>query len=147
MSDQAKRQKIEAIYQKASGSFPGIEAITADKLQELLREGSVVLVDVREPAEQQVSMIPGAITVEQFEQQCDRHKDATVVSYCTIGGRSGHYTRMLADRGFKAVNFKGAILAWTHIGGPLQNAEGPTRNVHVHSRKFNFIADGYEPVW
>ena len=83
MSDQAKREKIEAIYQKISGSFPGIEAITADKLQELLREGNIVLVDVRPPAEQQVSMIPGA----QMAKFCKDGSSATNAAGLTVGCR------------------------------------------------------------
>lgn len=43
---------------------------------------------------------------------------------------------------------KGAILAWTHSGGELVDSAGnPTRRVHVHSKKSDLVADGYEGVW
>ncbi len=147
MSDQAKREKIESMYEKARRAFPDIQEVTAEELQNLLREGDIVLVDVRTPEEQAVSMIPGAITARQFEDNIEDHEGATVVSYCTIGGRSGRYTQELAARGVKALNFKGAILAWTLAGGARECAAGPTRKVHVHGRKFDLTAEGYEPVW
>jgi rhodanese-related sulfurtransferase len=45
----------------------------------------VVLVDVRTPAEQNVSMIPTAIRKETFERTRDAYTDHTIVAYCTIG--------------------------------------------------------------
>jgi sodium/bile acid cotransporter 7 len=146
-SDEAKRQKIEAMYQKARRSFPGVAEITFEELRQLLAEESIVLVDVRTPAERAVSMIPSAVTSQHFEENEHDYKGATVVTYCTIGGRSGQYAKALAERGWKVFNFKGAILAWTHGGGDLESADGPTRKVHVHGRKFDLVADDYEGVW
>ena len=147
MSDETKRNKIESMYQKVRRAFSEIEELTAEELLGLLREGKIVLVDVRTPEEQAVSMIPGAITVRQFEDNIQEYEGATVVSYCTIGGRSGRYTEELMARGWRAFNLMGAVLAWTHVGGALECADGPTRKVHIHGRKFNLVADGYEPVW
>jgi hypothetical protein len=44
-------------------------------------------------------------------------------------------------------NLKGAILSWTHVGGRVVDASGPTTRVHVWSPKANLVAEGYEGVW
>ena len=82
------------------------------------REGDVVLVDVRESAEQAVSMIPGAIPVGQFEAERNRHDTKQIVVYCTIGYRSGLYAGKLKELGQRVVNLKGGILAWRMRGRP-----------------------------
>lgn len=147
MTEQEKRAQIDQIYQKASASFPGVAEIEAGELKRRMEAGeSFVLVDVREPTEQAVSMIPGALTVAQFEVQADQHKDATIVCYCTIGGRSGRMTQDLCARGFDAYNMPGAVLSWSHEGGQFADAEGATRRIHTYSAKFALVAEGYEAV-
>jgi rhodanese-related sulfurtransferase len=147
MSDKAKRKRIEAIYRKSKRSFPRIADLTAEELQGRLAEGNIVLVDVRSPEEQAVSMIDGAITSAEFEADPDAYEGATVVAYCTIGHRSGLYVQELQGRGWSALNLIGAILAWTHVGGPLVDGDGPTCAVHVWGRRYNLAAEGYEAVW
>ncbi len=147
LSDQDKLVKIEALYDRARASFAGIPELTVDELRALQAQEKVQLVDVRTPDEQVVSMIPGAITAREFEDNRTSYEGATVVTYCTIGGRSGRYAGQLVAQGVKVFNLKGAILAWTHGGGELVDTEGPTTRVHVHDSKFALTADGYEPVW
>ena len=144
-TDEQKLREIEKMCGKVS--LPGVPELTADELRELRSQEEIVLVDVRTPEEQVVSMIPGAITASEFEGNRQSYQGATVVAYCTIGGRSGRFAKGLVDAGVKAFNLRGAILAWTHAGGELVDTEGPTRRVHVHDRKFDLTADGYESVW
>ena len=92
-------------------------------------------------------MIAGAITASDFEDNKQAYDGTTIVTYCTIGGRSGRYAQRLHEAGVKAYNLMGAILAWTHAGGELVDTEGPTKRVHTHGRKYALVADGYEPVW
>jgi hypothetical protein len=85
MSDEAKRERIEAIYRKSRRSFPRIADLTAEELQGKPAEEQVVVVDVRSPEEQAVSMIDGAITSGEFEARLGAYEGATVVAYCTMG--------------------------------------------------------------
>ena len=144
-TDEQKFREIEKMSDKVS--LPGVPELTVDELRQLQSQEEIVLVDVRTPDEQMVSMIPGAITASDFEGNRKSYQSATVVTYCTIGGRSGKYAKGLVDAGMKAFNLRGAILAWTHAGGDLVDTEGSTRRVHVHGRKFDLTADGYESVW
>ncbi len=148
MSDEAKKQQMEDTYAGARRRFPEVNEISAAELMAKLQAGEdLVLVDVREEAEQAVSMIPGAITRQQFEADLATHAGKTIVPYCTIGGRSGMYTQQLQSQGITALNFKGSILAWTHAGGELESTDGPTTKVHTYSKKFDLAAEGYETVW
>lgn len=145
--DAKKRQEIEQKYQKSRKLFSEVPEITAEELLHRVEEEDLVIVDARSPQEQAVSMLPGAITAEQFEADRQKFQGRAVVTYCTIGHRSGLFAQQLHAQGCRVSNLKGAILSWTHAGGELVDATGPTKRVHVHSRKMDLIAEGYEPVW
>lgn len=135
------------MYEGYRKDFPNVPGITAEDLMQVEQEGDVVLVDVREPEEQRVSMIPGAITATQFEAERDRYRGSEIVVYCTIGARSGRYANELIGEGFDARNLEGSILSWTHAGGSLVGPNGPTKDVHVYGPTWNLAADGYHAVW
>ncbi|MCK5551872.1 MAG: rhodanese-like domain-containing protein, partial [Deltaproteobacteria bacterium] len=97
--------------------------------------------------EQEVSMLPGAITSEEFEGNMEKYQDKTIVVYCTIGNRSGHYTKHLIEKGIRAYNLRGSILAWIHAGQRLVSDGEETRRVHVYGRKWNLAPKEYEAVW
>lgn len=106
-----------------------------------------ILVDVRSPEEYAVSMIPGAITRQQFERNQEAYKGRIVIPYCTIGGRSGNYASTLAARGVKVLNFKGSILKWCEHQYPLVTPKGESTNrVHVYSSRYR-VPGIYRPVW
>lgn len=101
-------------------------------------EPDFVLVDVRSPAEVNVSVIPGAITKEQFEKNRDDYEDRTVIAYCTVGGRSQRYAEKLSEQGVKVKNFKPSILGWVQAELPLVTLEGePTNKVHIYSDRYS----------
>ena len=146
-SDESKRAKIEKIYQAQRNSFPRIQEITPEKLKEIGSTENVTIVDTRTPEEQEVSMLPKAITVEQFQTHPEQFRGTKVVAYCTIGVRSGMFVKSLEQGEWDAYNLIGAILGWTHVDGELTSSEGPTMNVHIHGPGMNLVADGYKPVW
>lgn len=146
LTDEAKKERIDSLYAGYKKSFPEIVDITAEELRERRETGDLVLVDVRTPAERAVSVIPGAITTGDLDSALESHPDATFVTYCTMGYRSGLFARQLRERGCDVLNLAGSILAWTHAGGDLICDEGPTRRVHVFGMKWNLAASDYEPV-
>jgi len=148
LSDEAKRAAIETMYADYKRSFPEVPDITPDRLAAMQAEGDVVIVDVREPEERSVSMIPGAISKEAFEQAIERYKDSTIVAHCTVGYRSGKYAGKLRKKGLEVFNLKGTILAWVHAGKDVVDADGrKTRKVHVYDEEWNLLPEGYEALW
>ena len=146
-SDAEEVVRIREMYDGYRQEFPSVPGMTAAELMSVPPDGNIVLVDVREPEEQQVSMIPGAISAKEFEAARESYRDSQIVVYCTIGARSGHYAAALIADGFAARNLEGSILSWTHAGGSLRGPAGPTKDVHVYGRTWNLAADGYHAVW
>ncbi len=117
---------------------------------------SLILLDIRSPAEQAVSMIPGAMTPEAFALRfrTGLPDSLQVVAYCTIGYRSGLFTRQLLEKGVRARNLDGGLVLWTHAGGPLETPPAtpggpgtPTRKLHVYDAEWNLVHPDYEAVW
>ncbi len=148
LGEAERRQRMDELYRGDRKAFPGVPEVSAEELAELLRTGDVVLVDVREDDERRVSTIPGALSKAELERDAESYRGRRVVTYCTIGYRSGLYAAELRRRGFDAWNLSGSVLAWTHAGGPLVDEDGrETRRVHVYGAKWNLAADGYETLW
>lgn len=82
----------------------------------LQRLDPVILVDVRDPIEQQVSSIPGALSIplEELPRQItglDRHQE--IVVFCRNGKRSTWAVKILKENGFDSVrDLTGGINAW-----------------------------------
>lgn len=152
-SDSARLQQIEAEYEEyRAKEFPDVSEVSADQLQKWLprlRAGELLLVDQRTAAEQAVSRIPHALTVAEYERLgAEERKKKPVITYCTIGLRSGKYARQLKAKGIHVMNLRGSILSWTHVGGELVDSQQrPTRRVHVYGKRWNWVASGYEAVW
>eukprot|EP00899_Mesostigma_viride_P009811 jgi/Mesvir1/18831/Mv11432-RA.1 len=141
--------KIHADYAKYKREFPDVPDIEPRELKALLdSKAAVVIVDVRQTAEQRVSMLPGAITKAQFERDFDAYKEHIIVTYCTIGARSGWYASELKKEHPQADvrNLRGSVLAWSHAGflfvDPSSGHE--THCVHVFGPAWRLAAPGYQ---
>ncbi len=147
LSDDEKRLKVEAMYRDYKRNFAGVTDITPAEAMELLRAGRAVFVDVREEKEQKVSMLPGAVTEQEFLQHPERYRDKVVIGYCTISYRSGVLAEKLKARGMTMLNLEGGMLAWLHAGGKIYDRAGETRRMHVYGRKWNLAPRDVEAIW
>lgn len=128
---------------------PDVRALTAEQFEARLRQGEqVVVFDVRERKEFEVSRLPGAILVDPDITADDfirRHGTSlagkTVLLYCSVGMRSS----TLASRIDSAVrtagadgayNLRGGVFSWHNTGRRLVDAKGETEKV-----------DGYNRTW
>jgi len=90
--------------------------ITAKDLSTRLKQNHLVLLDVREPHELEISALPGAVniplgTLAARLSEIDSAQDLVV--FCKTGGRSTRALELLVSAGFKKVkNLKGGINAW-----------------------------------
>lgn len=143
--DQEKLTKVYAMYDEFKDEFKSVTAITPKELKQL--KAKYTIVDVRDKEEQDISMIPAAITKEEFEKNKDKYKDTIVITYCTIGYRSGYYAEKLSKEGFKAQNLKGSILAWVLSGESVQKDGKDVFEVHVYGKKWNILPSKYKSIW
>lgn len=97
--------------------------ITVSDLQTLLAKGNVRLLDVRTEAETARGMIPKGEKLPLHLlpiQMSGMSKNAAIVFYCQVGGRSAQAAAFAASNGFTDVyNLQGGILAWAQAGLPL----------------------------
>lgn len=146
-TDADKRRQIDERYASFKQAFPDVHDISIEECTELAESQPLVIVDVRPERERDVSMIPGAISQNWFEEHRCEYRDRLVVTYCTIGARSGKYAVTLQQQGFEVANLRGSILAWAHAGRPLIDKDGPTKRVHIYSAEWNLLPGDYQAVW
>ncbi|MBF0433142.1 MAG: rhodanese-like domain-containing protein [Fibrobacteria bacterium] len=153
-SPEALQQKIRIEFQKLTKD----QVAPTLKAWELLRDfddTNMVLIDVRQPEEQVISMIPGALTPGQFAANYNRPhllKNKRIITYCTIGYRSGIFAEQLLIKGLDVKNLEGGLLSWSHLGGRLicpndSSGEIETKKIHVYSEEWNFLHPDYQGVW
>ena len=147
LTDSEKRSAIESMYSEYKPSFPDITDFSVDALLAMDRE-DLVIVDVRESNELEVSMIPGALSRSDFEARLEEFGGMTIVVHCTIGYRSGLYVAELNEKGIDALNLKGSVLSWAHAGQSFVTPKGETtKRVHVYGPDWDLLPAGYEAVW
>lgn len=110
----------------AQGTNPFADA-TLDRapaeIAQLLAEGAVTLVDIREPHERALSAIPGSVhlpidRVASGAASLDWSRP--VVFHCRLGWRAGMVATAFRAIGCDAVNLDGGIVAWAAAGLPVE---------------------------
>ncbi|GAB3586509.1 molybdopterin-synthase adenylyltransferase MoeB [Calidifontibacter terrae] len=79
-----------------------------------LREGSILLIDVRTQQEREIARIEGAewVPLDDLRAGATVATDRPVVVMCRSGMRSAAAVNLLAERGIAARSMRGGILAW-----------------------------------
>ena len=103
------------------------EDIPPKRAAELVHEGAVQLVDVRETYEHEAGRIAGARHVELTrltDEAGSIDRDRPVLFYCRVGSRSAMATQAFRAAGFDAYNLEGGLAAWARAGLPLEPRGG-----------------------
>ncbi len=101
------------------------------------------ILDARELDEYEVSHLPGAkwIGFSDFHPSRieDIPKDATIITYCSVGFRSEQIAEKLLKSGYKnTYNLKGSIFQWSNEKLPLVDSDGiATDSIHGFNRKWS----------
>jgi rhodanese-related sulfurtransferase len=147
LTDAEKKEIVYAMYAGYKSDFPAVGDVSPQQAMALLKKDEVVFVDTRKPAEMKVSMLPHAVTQDDFLSDLEKHAGKTVVAYCTISYRSGLFAREMDAKGIAVRNLEGGILAWTLEGGRVYAENGAeTNRVHVYGKKWDYASSGYEAV-
>lgn len=105
--------------------MPIVENVTIDELKQGLADGSILLVDVREPNEWDAGHIPGATLnpLSVFDPAALPNDDGKrVVLQCRSGKRSVTALGLAQEAGRSDVraHFGGGMLEWLAAGEPVQ---------------------------
>jgi rhodanese-related sulfurtransferase len=104
-----------------------MEDYTPQQVADLMAEGEIQLIDVRQPEEHDAGRIAGDRLVVLSDLAgavgtIDRERP--VVFYCRSGSRSAMATEAFRGAGFNAHNMLGGLLDWNAAGLPLEPADG-----------------------
>jgi rhodanese-related sulfurtransferase len=147
ISDAQRRQKIEGMYTEYKKKFPAVEDIDPKEAMRLQKNKKIIFIDVREPEEQQISMLPDAITDRAYLENPQKYNDYLKIGYCTISYRSGKLAQKLEKKGITLLNLRGGLLAWVHDGGKVYHQAKETHRIHVYGPEWNLGPDNYEAIW
>mmetsp|Transcript_19571 Transcript_19571/g.28152 ORF Transcript_19571/g.28152 Transcript_19571/m.28152 type:complete len:172 (-) Transcript_19571:160-675(-) len=151
----SRKIKAEEMMRQYTSEFSEVQVAKSEDILELKRKGDcpVVLIDVREREEYEVSMIPGAITSTEFNtlrNESEIDENTILIPYCTIGYRSGLYSRKLIADGYKNVRNGEGIVLWTYSGGRLVRRDGKnevnTDRVHTYGSKWDVASEEFKSV-
>ena len=92
--------------------------------------GTVVVLDVRTPAEFAAGHVPGAVNIP-YDQVASRlgeiPKGDEIVLYCHSGRRAGLAAEVLTANGYqKLAHLEGDMPGWQQAGRPVETATAPT---------------------
>lgn len=102
-----------------------VEVVTREELKQGLADGSITLIDVREPNEYAAGHIPGAVLLplSRFDTaQLPSQAGKRIVFSCRSGKRTLQAIEMarLGGRRDASAHYAGSILDWVGAGEPLE---------------------------
>ncbi len=130
---------------KIRSEFPDVPRITTDELAAWLNDRSrpaPMLLDVRTRAEFEVSHLAGAKHVEPgaAASVVRESKDRAIVTYCSVGYRSGAFAKKLRAAGFtNVVNLEGSIFRWANEGRQVVRDGGSVDKVHPYNGTWGLL--------
>lgn len=114
----------------------GSPRITPTNAASRVKDGSAVLIDVREPTEWEAGVAAPAYLLPLSDLRGERTKwhhvladakDKTLIVYCRSGNRSGQAAAILAKEGFTVVN-AGGFRDWQTAKLPIRQPDEPAGN-------------------
>jgi rhodanese-related sulfurtransferase len=112
------------------GLFTRTAHVAAATVAERLADRSVIVIDVRQPAEWRRGHIRASLNLPLTQLGSRLHRlpnDKTIVAVCASGHRSAVAARTLQRAGYQAENLKGGMRAWSRAGLPVHSAHGARR--------------------
>ncbi len=130
---------------KIRHDFPQVRRISTAELAGWLkdeRRPPPLLLDVRTRAEYEVSHLQNARQIEPDAPAAvlNTVKDQPIVTYCSVGYRSGAYADRLRAAGFvNVVNLEGSIFRWANEGRPMVRDGRMVTEVHPYNGTWGLL--------
>ena len=127
---------------KVRHDFPNVKRITPKGVADWRNDPKrtqPMLLDVRTKAEFDVSHIPGSQRVDPTADATviSLPRDQPVVTYCSVGYRSGAFAQKLQKAGYKNVqNMSGSIFQWANEGRPMESNGKRAATVHPYNARW-----------
>ena len=130
---------------KIRSDFPEVRRISTAELAAWLNDSgrpAPLLLDVRTRAEYEVSHLAGAkhVDPDAAASAVRAAKHRPIVTYCSVGYRSGAFAKKLGEAGFtNVVNLEGSIFRWANEGRPVFRGSRKTGEVHPYNRTWGML--------
>jgi rhodanese-related sulfurtransferase len=101
--------------------------LSPQQVAQMLQDGGVELIDVRQQYEVDAGRIAGSRHIELAAlgaQAGSIDRERPIVFVCRTGARSGMATDAFRGAGFNAHNLAGGLVEWHAAGLPLEPADG-----------------------
>jgi rhodanese-related sulfurtransferase len=138
LSSPAFTQEVNSLISRFSS-----ELISVDQLDTLIQSKSkIVLLDVREKKEFDISHILNSVNIDSREFDVDRFlatidRGQRVIVYCSVGFRSGQVADQILKRGIRVYNLYGGIFEWSNLDKPLVDTTvKTTHRVHTYNKNW-----------
>lgn len=134
----SRASDLDEVTAQVRARFPEVRQVSVEELErQLAGPQPPVLLDAREPAELEVSHLPGARLATDLPRALDAlrgvERDQPIVVYCSVGHRSSKLAEELAAAGYTAVaNLEGSIFAWANSGRPVYRGGEVVGQVHPY---------------
>lgn len=135
-------QALGEIALEIESKLPGVARLRVDELDvRLKKKHKPLLLDARAVEEYAMSHLPGAVRASTLEEALAAldgvSKEREIVTYCSVGWRSGYLAKELGGQGFTGVkNLEGSIFAWANSGRPVYRGEKRAQTVHPFDVKW-----------
>jgi rhodanese-related sulfurtransferase len=116
---------LAATLMLTSCSSGSATKVSPKEFADVISDESVVVLDVRTPAEFASGHLPNAININfegaNFKQEVSAlDKSTTYAVYCRSGNRSSQAVKVMADAGLTSLyDLDGGIIDWQAAGGQL----------------------------
>lgn len=139
---------LKIVHAEIVADFPEVEHLEPAQLTPILGSEQLVLFDVREINEYNVSRLPGAFRLSPQTSLAEFHRrfgdqivGQTIVFYCSVGVRSSKMAERLlsglnAMGASRVYNLKGGIFSWHNEGRTLVNDAGYSKFVHPFNEQW-----------
>ncbi|MBA3883488.1 MAG: rhodanese-like domain-containing protein [Chthoniobacterales bacterium] len=130
---------------KVRTDFPDVKRITTAELASWLDDQArpaPLLLDVRTCAEYDVSHLRNAQHVEPDAPASEiaQPKNRAIVTYCSVGYRSGAFADKLLAAGYtNVVNLEGSIFRWANEARPIYHRNERVEQVHPFNRTWGLL--------
>lgn len=130
---------------KIRADFPQVKRISTAELDRWLNDSSLqpppLLLDVRTREEFDVSHLRNAVRVEPAAPSAiGEPKERAIVTYCSVGYRSGSFAEALRRAGYvNVVNLEGSIFQWANEGRPIYRDGSQVQQVHPYNRTWGLL--------
>ena len=133
------------VHAEIRRDFPRVERITPAALATWMNDDEAVpplLLDVRTREEFEVSHLRNARQVDPktAASALQEPMDRPIVTYCSVGYRSGAFAEKLRAAGYtRVVNLEGSIFRWANEGRPVYQLDQRVGKVHPYNRVWGLL--------